>query len=1107
LSDAPYRLVRPPVVRPAVPALDDAQRAVADHRGGPLLVLAGPGTGKTTTLVEAVVARVEAGLDPERVLVLTFSRKAAGELRDRIAARLGRTTATPAASTFHAFCYALVRSHQSPQLYEHPLRLLSGAEQDVAVRELLAGTAETGRVRWPSTLLGCLPTRGLAEEVRDVIARSRERDVDLGALAAVASGEAAESWAALATFVDEYLDVLDAQGVVDYSELVRRAVALAEQLAVQAELREQFAVVFVDEYQDSDPAQMRLLRAIAGDGRDLVVFGDPDQSIYAFRGADLRGILDFPHEFPDRAGAPARTLVLRTSRRAGPGLLAASRALAARMPLSGLDAGAARAHRDLTAAPVVGRGAGRVDVLTFPSSGAELERVADVLRRAHLEDGVPWGDMAVLVRSGVRSIPTVRRVLSASGVPVEVAGDEIPLRFEPAVAPLLTALRCASAPDELTPEVARSLLLSPLGGADTADLRRLGRALRAEQRAEAEPATRRRSATMSTEQRAEAEPATRRRSATVSTEQRAEADGDQPMRSSTELVRDAVADPRRLVAHDDFAAEPAKRLGRLLAKARDVLASRGSAEEALWAIWSGTAWPRRLEQAALRGGPGGRRADRDLDAVCALFEAAARAEEKGGHRGVRNFLAEIAAQEIPSDGLAERAVRGDAVRILTAHRSKGLEWRLVAVVGVQEGVWPDLRRRGSLLEADRIGPDGLAPPPTVASVLAEERRLFYVAVTRAKERLLVTAVESPDEDGDQPSRFVRELGVLPLSVLDRPRRPLSLAGLVADLRAAAVDPEASQRLREAAALRLAALAAQTDENGHALVPAADPAQWWGLAELTSCAEPVRPSDRPLELSGSAVSKLVDCPLSWFLAREAHADSSRGVAMGFGSIVHALADDVARERTPADIDVLMKRLDRVWHELAFDARWQSVQQRDEARRALERFLAWHAAPRGRSLLATEHPFEVSIPVGEHAVVLRGAMDRVERDADGRIHVSDFKTGKSAVPAAAVARHAQLGVYQVAVAAGAVESLPGGGRECGGAELVQLRQEAKGGLPKVQAQVPLASDPDDPVWAERMLADAVRRVLGEEWVPLPGEDCKRCGFRRCCSARPEGRQVVE
>ncbi|WP_461030771.1 UvrD-helicase domain-containing protein, partial [Streptomyces sparsus] len=175
-SDA-YRLVRTPPGKASPPSLDAAQRAVVDHDRGPLLVLAGPGTGKTTTLVEAVAERVRRGTDPERVLVLTFSRKAAVELRDRMAARMAGTA--PQATTFHSYCYALVRSHQDAELFAEPLRLLSGPEQDLYIRELLAGQLELeragrGRVGWPDDLRACLTTRGFADEVRAVLARSRE---------------------------------------------------------------------------------------------------------------------------------------------------------------------------------------------------------------------------------------------------------------------------------------------------------------------------------------------------------------------------------------------------------------------------------------------------------------------------------------------------------------------------------------------------------------------------------------------------------------------------------------------------------------------------------------------------------------------------------------------------------------------------------------------------------------------------------------------------------------------------------------------------------------------------------------------------------------------
>ncbi|MFE3070333.1 UvrD-helicase domain-containing protein [Streptomyces sp. NPDC059247] len=1284
-----YRLVRTTPAPKDPPQLDAAQREVVDHTAGPLLVLAGPGTGKTTTLVEAVAARVEGGADPERLLVLTFSRKAAVELRDRMAARLGGRR-PPQATTFHSYCYALIRAHQDAELFAEPLRLLSGPEQDLAVRELLAGhidleRAGLGSIRWPDELRACLTTRGFADEVRAVLARSRELGLGPDALGRFAERVGRPDWKAAAGFLAEYLDVLDLQGVLDYTELVHRAVLLAGTVALPA-----YDAVYVDEYQDTDPAQVRLLHALAGAGRRTVVaFGDPDQSIYAFRGADVNGILDFPESFG--AGGPEGVRVLRTARRSGAALLGATRQLAQRMPLHRLPADKVRAHRDL--APV--RDGGRAEAYTYPTASAEAENIADLLRRAHLEDGVPWQDMAVLTRAAA-ALPSLRRALTSAGVPVETDAADTPLRHEPAVAPLLLALRAvatsdptgsrpgpgeapvspdpegatgsagaegggtgsatgpdssgtedggtgsagrpgspgdavppgaerdgdgtatgtatgtvgpaatgaagdttgsgtagsdttgsgtagsdttgsgtagsdtissdtagsdgpaspgapggpvldggpagpdggpvpggsvdsdagrvpdagtpaASAgtvppggpgvpddtagpddtavPDDITGpghpvapggapgpgdtggtagwlpvETALELLASPLAGVDPADLRRLGRALRDEERAA----------------------------------------GNKVPPPSDVLLARALAEPERLVAHDPSYARGAQRLGDLLRRARTLLDGGGTAEEALWVLWNNTPWPGRLERAALRGGPAGRNADRDLDAVCALFETAARAEERVGGRGVLNFLEELDAQDIAADTLTRRHTRPDAVRLMTAHRSKGLEWHLVVVAGVQEGLWPDLRRRGSLLEADRIGRDGLAEPLTPGALLAEERRLFYVAATRARDRLVVTAVKAAAEDGDQPSRFLTELGAEPKDVPGRPRRPLAVSALVAELRATTVDPAASPALRDAAAARLAELAALTDDDGQPLVPAAHPDRWWGLTEQTRAPAPLRDRDQPVALSPSSLENLVTtCSLQWFLGREVKADAPATAAQGFGNVVHVLADEVASGRTPADLDVLMARLDSVWDALAFDAPWKSAQEKAHARAALERFLSWHVMDRGgRTPAASEHGFDVTLAAGEYEVRIRGSMDRVETDEQGRAYVVDFKTGKSAPTRDEVAHHPQLAVYQLAVREGALDGVLDGRRPApGGAELVQLRQGApkkEGGdaLPKVQAQEPLAGE-----WVGDLLAHAAGRVLDERFTPTTGQHCATCSFRASCSARPEGRQVVD
>lgn len=1060
-----YRLERSEQRAASVPALDAEQRAVVEHAGGPLLVLAGPGTGKTTTLVEAVVDRIEnRGLDPSQVLVLTFSRKAAEELRDRITARVRRTTALPISSTFHSFCYALLRSCQPPQLYATPLRLLSSPEQDVRLRELLAHSRELDTVAWPESLDAALGTRGFAREIHAVLSRARELGMSPDDLVRLGKEAERPEWEAAGTFMEEYLDVLDFEGALDYSELIHRAVLLAESPDVRADLRSRFAAIFVDEYQDTDPGQVRLLQALAGEGRDLVVVGDPDQSIYAFRGADVRGILDFPVAFPRADGAPAPVVALGTTRRFGSRLLRASRRVASGIGVSGaIDADTFRRFRNPVAAAGE-RGPGRVDVMTYSSSGAQSDHIADVVRRAHLEDGVPWSEIAVLVRSGMVSIPGLRRSLVGAGVPVAVAGDEVPLRAEPAVQPLLLALSASQCPAEMTVETALALITSPLADVDAAALRRLGRALRRQARDD---------------------------------------DGVSAL-ASADLLRLALSEPATLADFDDPAAVAVRRLGQLLAQVHRQLVDHQPAEEALWALWQGTRWHRRLRAAVDRGGPGARAAHRDLDSICALFEVAARAEEKQQHTSVGAFLDEIQAQQIPADSRSDVGAHGNAVRLLTAHRSKGLEWRVVIVAGVQEGSWPDVRRRGSLLQADRLGTDGLVDPPGLAAMLAEERRLFYVAATRARERLVVTAVASPEQDGEQPSRLLDTLRRTPTHVVGRPERPLSLNGLVAALRRAAADPEQSEGMRRAAAARLARLADEETAIGP-LVAAAEPTAWWGLRERTQSAVPVRPEEAPLDVSASMLGGLLECSLRWFLAREAAGEAPRSTAMGFGNVLHVLADHLVKTDA-ATATELTELLDSVWARLSFDSPWIAVRERAEAHAAIERLLAWHRSRPGREVVATEVDFSAELRLEEgDAVRLRGRVDRLERDADGALHIVDLKTSKNAPSGTSLPDNPQLGLYQLAANVGAFREVVGDDAPSGGAELVQLRVAA-GSLPKVQAQPPQEADEAGRTPVEVQLTTAAATVRSERFDATVGKHCTFCDFRSLCPAQVTSGTVI-
>ncbi|MGD0701932.1 MAG: ATP-dependent DNA helicase [Trebonia sp.] len=1054
-----YRLVRraPATGPPTPPVLDEAQQRVVDHKGGPLLVLAGPGTGKTTTIVAAVAERIERrGTDPSRILVLTFSRKAAGELRDRITARLGRTTSAPLALTFHSYAYALVR-REFVLAGDQPPRLLSAPEQLLEIRRLLRGEIADGAGEWPDRFRPALATRGFAEELRDVLMRAAERGLDGKALRQLGRRCKRDDWVAAGAFLDRYSARFDLAPVpaYDYAEIVRIAAGLLGATATRQRERDSYDAVFVDEYQDCDPAQEALLQALAGDGRDLVAVGDPDQSIYAFRGADVRVLTSFPDKFAGPDGSPAPVIALRGCRRSGPVLLAASRRIARRLPAApapgrgpGADGRDSMSHRALR--PVGGGPVGEVRICVADTSAQEAAVVADTLRRAHLADGVPWGRMAVLVRSAQHQVPSLRRALAAAGVPVTVAGDELPLPDEPGVRPLLTLLRCAVRPERLDEETAAELLTGPLGQTDTLGLRKLRRAL----------------------------------------------DGA--------TLREALADPRCLHLVSDRVAAPARRVAALLEAARERLDGGGSAEDVLWAVWdaSGLAdqWERQAEHDPS--------ADRDLDAVLALFESAGRFADDLPPGSPQLFLDSLSGQEIAGDTLAEQAVREDSVRVLTAHRSKGLEWDVVVVAGVQEEVWPDLRLRGSLLGADELadaagsaavsGPTAAPGVPgqlsdvavaaRAARLLAEERRLFYVAATRAR-RLLVVTASGGDEQDHRPSRFLAELAGDDIETgrAGAATRWLALPALVADLRRTAADPARPGPLRNAAAGQLARLAA-------AGVRGADPRDWYTLTGLSD-SDPVVAAGELVRLSPSHVETFTRCGLRWLLESAVGAGRP-DVLRHLGTVIHAAAQLIAEgERESA----VAARIDDIWHHLDFGSVWYGNRQRELAERMVRKFLDWHAA-NPRELLATEQALRVRVGLVE----ITGRVDRLERDGEGRGVIVDLKTGGTAPREEELDRHPQLGVYQLAVLLGAFERL--GVTEPGGAELVQVGKAGLSAKARVQHQRALAEDPD-PAWAGELVAAVATGMAGPVYRARVNPGCRTCPVASCCPVQPDGAHVGE
>jgi RecB family exonuclease len=698
--------------------------------------------------------------------------------------------------------------------------------------------------------------------------------------------------------------------------------------------------------------------------------------------------------------------------------------------------------------------AGSVRVLRCGGEVAQAQAIATELRRAHTEHGTDFSDMAVVVRSGRGQLPAIARALAAAGIPVAVAADEIVLAASQAVRPLLLALQVVGR-GSLEPAEAELLLTSPLGGFDPIGLRRL---LRQWRRAHPEVTA----------------------------------------TSAQEVFGAALADPGWAQA-DTPEQVRLRQLAGLLRSAREACEAGRRVDEIAWLVWEGTRWPARLRAESLRGGPAARHADRDLDAVTAFFELAAESSAGAGERGVRALLAEVAAQQIPADRERESRLGARGVQVLTAHRAKGREWSLVVVAGVQEGAWP----AAGVLEPLRLGSDGIGLRPDPREQLTEERRLFHLACSRARDHLVVTAAAGTEGEANQPSRFLAELGV-PAGG-PQPGPPVTLAELTARLRRILLDPGSGDAARDAAAGVLADLSTEVDDSGRAVVPAADPASWWGVRALSSVGAP---ASGPIRLSPSQVRELLTCPRHHFLNRTAHAGPPPAASASLGTVLHLLVQHANSGGLTAGEEA--GYLDAAWEHLRFEAGWLSAVERAEAASSIGRFLAWRETA-AAELVGVEVPFELDLELGGLEVSVVGAVDRLERVADGRLRVVDFKTGRTVPTRGDVAGMEQLGIYQLAVRAGVL-----GDGDTAGALAVYLRHPgARDELPKVLTQDSLAEVPhlgDDaearqfPTWVEHRVWRAARVVADGVFPASPGGHCRRCPFADSCPASGRGEQVV-
>ncbi|NLU81969.1 ATP-dependent helicase [Rhodococcus sp. HNM0569] len=1065
----------------------------------PWQVLGGPGTGKTSLLIDAVVARIEAGAAPESILLLTQSRHAAAVAREHVtrallpSGRLGSPTPEapavarePLVRTVHSYAFSVLRLFAARRGAPPP-RLLTGAEQDAVVREMLRGEAEDGAHAWPARLRPALALGGFAAEVRDLMLRASERGVGPEGLVDLGYEQERPEWVAVGEFALRYEESMLLRAAVgsgspeatapalDAAELVGAAVdAFAQDADFLARERARIRHLLVDDAQHLDPQAALLVSVLAHGTDSAVLAGDPDQTVYGFRGADPA----FLTEAGERGDE--HRIVLREGMRTGPAIAGVCRQIAARLPGAG-------AQREW--APTEHR-VGEDDSATvrvLPSRAEEAAVVADALRRAHVLGGVPWGEMAVVVRSVPAALAPLRRGLTAAGVPVVAPTSDIPLVRRHGAAGLVGVLR-ALADRTFSGDDALALLAGPIGGADPVALRRLRRGLR-----RGELAT-----------------------------------GGE--RDSAELLRALLTgtDDRVAGLVTDVERAPLDRARKIVGKARIAWEQGRGVEETVWAAWQSSGLERTWAAASERGGAAGAQADRDLDAVIALFDAAAAYVDRIPRGTLSGFLDYLAGQEISGTSRTARAEQ-DAVTILSAHAAAGREWEVVAVAGVQEGLWPTLRTRGSLLGTDVLvdlldgngaaapgaGADAVDVVSRTAPLLADERRLFLVACSRARSRLLVTAVDSTEGDAELVrSRFVDELlgdeasddhpdGV----PAPQPTRVLALPALVAELRSVVCDPDADPARRGRAAEQLARLA-------DAGVRGAHPDDWYGLAAPSDDTPLWRPDDGPVPMSPSTVELISTCPLRWMLERHGGTDGDTVSAVA-GTLVHTLVQAVAG-RLP--VDQVERALEEAWDAVDLGSPWFSRRELSRTRAMLDTFTEWMRATRSE---LTEIGVEVEVdgileveaeddgdPETSDAdsdapppVRLRGRIDRLERDAEGRPVVVDVKTAKNPVSKADAAAHAQLAAYQVAVSEGAVVGEPAS--EPGGARLVFVAKANRTDGATQRLQQPLDAA-ELAQWKQR-IHSAAASTRGPEFEARVNDGCRHCPIRSSCPAQDEGRQV--
>ena len=893
--------------------LNDHQLEAVTHGGGPLLIVAGAGTGKTAVITRRIAWLIATRrARPEEILALTFTDKAAAEMESRVDVLVpyGLTGATM--STFHAFCDRLVREHAVELGITAQLRVEQPAEILVFLRERLF---ELGLSRYLP--LGA-PDSHLAALVH-VFDRARDEDVSpedyfafAEGLAAAAADEAgrdrADAELEKARAYGAYQRLLLEHGRVDFGSQISLALRLLrERPHVRREVQARYRWILVDEFQDTNHVQFELVKLLAGSGPDdrgtgnLSVVGDDDQSIYRFRGAKVENLLGFLDAFP-----AAKVVLLQANYRSGQRILdVAHRAIQYNNPERLEAKDPVRFDKRLRAA----RGTpGEVVHHAFATGADEVDAVAGEIAGTIASGARRPSEIAVLGRTHSQLEPFALG-LRARGVPFQRRSTR-GLYARPEVMLCLNLLRTLADPDD--GPAAYGVLGDTLFGVGPLDLLHLNAAANRAKRGLLRVA---------------------RAAAAV------------PPEGMTETSREAL---RRFFSQWDALAAQA---------------TRRPTSEVLYAF---------VTESGLLG-----QLSRDESAEAAervqnlnkLFGIVQRVGPLLRGDRVPEFMVHldllIEAGDDPQAAVAD--ADEEAVQLLTAHNAKGLEFGVVHVVNLAEGRFP-MQRKGETLPFPPELAHGSGDPR--ADHEREERRLFFVGATRARDRLVLTSAE--DYGGKRTSKLSRFV----VEALDLPAPP---------------------RTRKKAS---------AEEGIHRFAPAAEAA-----------APEARPlaDDEPLALSHGQIDDYLTCPLKYRYAHVVRIPLGSDPRAMYGIAMHHAIRVFLQHRLkglPIEERDVLAAFDSAWSSEGFYSLEHEERRQHEGREALRRFVAREIAS-GKTPLAVEREFRFNVG---HDVV-RGRWDRIDESARGIVLV-DYKTGDVDDAGKALERtkdslkDGQLGLYALA-----------------------------------------------------------------------------------------------